>query len=96
MSASEHVDYSPCSYEECGKENKSSVEITSKAAILLPRSLLKELIKNRGVANGAVDPLNSRGWSSCCVEGGPAVSSQPRGLDETHLGGEGSVTEMNN
>lgn len=66
-----------------GKEKKSSLEITSKAAILLPRSPLKELIKNRGVTNGTADPWNSRGWYSCCVEGGPAVSSRPRGQDES-------------
>lgn len=32
------------------------IKITSKAAILLPCSLLKELIKNRGFANGGADP----------------------------------------
>ncbi len=58
-----------------GKEKKSSVEIPSKAAILLPHSLFKELIKNRGVTKRRSGPLRLKGlvlmlsgrWSCCFI-----------------------------
>lgn len=64
-SASEHVDYYPIFLwgvcRGAGKEKESAIEITSKAAILLPRSLLKELIKNRGVPYMHSGPLKLQG-----------------------------------
>lgn len=79
-----------------GKEKKSSVEIPSKAAILLPRSLLKELIKNRGVMNNATDPWNPKGpvpHAVCKVvllfHLGPEAKMKVSG-------GERSLTEINN
>lgn len=69
---------------------KRAVELALKAAILLPRSELRELIKTRGDGNGAEDPRSPRGGFLLLGGTGSCWFLSASGLRVRSGGGEGS------
>lgn len=79
-----------------GKE-KSSVEIPKKAAIGLSCSLMKEIIKSRGVPSYAADHRSPGWWPvRWCVQGVVFISAPKPRSKSQGSSGERGVAEVNN